>query len=516
MVEAVAVSSLQELLLEQVNAAQRVIAASHEIQAGLAAQGIHISLPKSPPLATAQQPDRDSHFRRWFGRRGGCGPAARFRDAVSSPQHAEVRDCSLEAGLTEPLMRPVDTAEGSPKIKGHSRRLFPDQSTLKARLFESDCSVEDLYKQTGMAQAVARNTTFQNISFTVIVLNTLWIGIATDYNKATVLTDAPIWVQLIENLFCLFFTFELGVRFLAFQRTYDAFSDGWFCFDSMLVVLMVYETWIEPIVFAVFRGGASSASMSSATVLRMLRLTRLTRLTRIARIARLLRQIPELFILSKALLMAMRSVGATLALLLIGIYIFSIFFTQMLSETEAGKGQFETVLMGMHTLLVDGILADQADIINGMLSAGIAYYCAILLYMLIVGITVADMLIGVISEVIEEVAAAEKEVILKDDLIDKVQQIVKSMDSNRDDIVSKAEFGQMLYNEAVTRHLHEIGVDVISLVDFADVIFAGDNEELSREHFVEIVLGFRETHPTVKHQMEMKRFVKQELASIRR
>merc|ERR1719454_1475072 len=129
---------------------------------------------------------------------------------------------------------------------------------------------------------------------------------------------------------------------------------------------MMYETWVEVIIFLWF-GHTAGGAMHDVMVLRILRLSRLTRLARIARVVRVLRAMPELSILSKAMLLAMRSVGATLLLFVVGIYVFAIFFVELLQGTAEGTEQFPSVLMGMHTLLVYGILADQTDLINAML-----------------------------------------------------------------------------------------------------------------------------------------------------
>eukprot|EP00427_Karlodinium_veneficum_P042066 CAMPEP_0169271682 /NCGR_PEP_ID=MMETSP1016-20121227/49935_1 /TAXON_ID=342587 /ORGANISM="Karlodinium micrum, Strain CCMP2283" /LENGTH=77 /DNA_ID=CAMNT_0009357419 /DNA_START=20 /DNA_END=250 /DNA_ORIENTATION=- len=56
-------------------------------------------------------------------------------------------------------------------------------------------NVEDLYNTEGFAQEVARNAYFQNCTLIVIVLNTFWMAIDTDYNHAAVLCEAPIIFQ---------------------------------------------------------------------------------------------------------------------------------------------------------------------------------------------------------------------------------------------------------------------------------------------------------------------------------
>merc|ERR1740139_599195 len=89
--------------------------------------------------------------------------------------------------------------------------------------------VEDLYHETGWAQSLARNDRFKNLAFFVIALNTIWLAIDTDYNIANdivVLSQAEWRVQLIENLFCAFFVFEISTRFLACKHKFKDVGCG--------------------------------------------------------------------------------------------------------------------------------------------------------------------------------------------------------------------------------------------------------------------------------------------------
>ena len=58
--------------------------------------------------------------------------------------------------------------------------------------------------------------------------------------------DAQIGFQICENLFAIYFTFELGVRFQSFKKKMDCLKDGWFKFDLILVGLMVLLRWLSP------------------------------------------------------------------------------------------------------------------------------------------------------------------------------------------------------------------------------------------------------------------------------
>lgn len=435
---------------------------------------------------------------------------------------AELRS-TVPADFFEFTVRPGDFRSTSSRStvyrqKQHSRllrgnTLFPDAMTIKAMLTKPSWRIEEKYKEDGCWQAIARSHTFELVTFMVICLNCIWIGIATDYDKADVIINAPLWVQIVEQMFCTFFSFELLVRFFAFRFKRDVLIDAWFCFDAFLVFMMAFEDWIQPCIYLIY-GAQPGGSLGQMMILRIFRISRVVRLTRIARIVRLLRGMPELMILSKALMLAMRSVGATLMLLVVGIYVFSIFFTEMLSGTEEGKGQFENVLQGMHTLLVYGILADQTDLINAMLETSVFHYAAILVYMLVVSIAMTDMLIGVISEIIESVAKVEKEQMRKEDVNHTIQRIRTMVDMDNSNTVSKQEFGSMLRNEEVVHLIHNLEVDIISLVSFCDVIFE-NGDDIHLDDFIMILMGFRGQEPVLKRDFDMKKFMQDELKILR-
>merc|ERR1719478_1636219 len=118
--------------------------------------------------------------------------------------------------------------------------------------------------------------------------------------------------------------------------------------------MMVLETWHMTIVMLA-TGAGSSGGMGDASILRLLRLLRLTRM---ARMARLLRAMPELMILIKGMVVAMRSVFFTLCLLCVIIYLFSIAFRQLTDGLPIGTMYFRSVPDSMASLLLRGTLPD--------------------------------------------------------------------------------------------------------------------------------------------------------------
>merc|ERR1719453_807973 len=162
---------------------------------------------------------------------------------------------------------------------------------------------------------LATNGYFESLTLLVISFNGIWIGYDTDKNAAAIVNEADTLFQVMENFFCIYFTFEVVVRFMAFRKILRTskwpsrrgiaarisrfcpfLKDGWFKFDSFLVALMVFETWgitwsYDPNASG---GGGGAGNLS---LLRLLRLTRM---------ARLMRSMPELMTLIKGMANATR------------------------------------------------------------------------------------------------------------------------------------------------------------------------------------------------------------------
>jgi len=424
---------------------------------------------------------------------------------------------SRSGSLEEPMLATDPSCNGfQPRKKGIEtpRGMFPNANDVKENvvraLTKQEYNVEDFYKSTGYCQYIAKNDSFKHLTCVVIAINIIWIAIETDQNKAEVLSEAPLLYQIVDNLFCIFFAFEIAVRFSSFSIKLNAAMDGQFMFDLFLVVLMVLETWISVLLFCL-AGGVMDLSGSAASLLRIFRLFRLTR---VARVGRLLRNIPELMILVKGMLMAMRAVSATLMLLLIIIYVFAIIFTQLLWNDPAGKGCFETVPMAMHCLLMNGVFSDQAQFIEQLLSSSIAYYVFILCYMVLGSLTVLNMLLGVICEVMSVVAQVEKDELMAKELQNKIHSIQSDFKVEGFDMVSAENFKRLVHNQDALECLNDVNVDVVALVDFADFIFR-EKEELPLSEFIAGVMQFRGANTaTVKDVVDMRKFVSREFRHI--
>lgn len=387
--------------------------------------------------------------------------------------------------------------------------VFADVAAMKEKLKENigrkAYNVHDYYWETGFWQKVATNPIFEHITLAVIGFNALWIWIDTDNNGAATLPDAhPVFI-VAENLFCLFFSFEWFSRFMAFKHKKNGLKDAWFVFDSCLVSTMVLETWVVTFIILCI-GGGSGAGLGDASILRLFRLLRLTRL---ARMVRLLRAMPELMVMIKAMGVAMRSVFFALCLLMSIIYVFAIAFTQLLEGTAVGDSWFSSVPISMNTLLLRGTMPDQEEVVEDVATQHWFFRFFMLFYILLASLTVMNMLVGILCEVVSVVSTVEKEELLINYVKGALQEMIMKagLDVNGDNRISRGEFEQLLDNREAARALQDVGVDVVGLVDYIDFIFVG-GRDMSFGDFMDMVLQLRGSNTaTVKDIVDMRKMM---------
>lgn len=381
---------------------------------------------------------------------------------------------------------------------------------LKAAIGKQPYSVADYYSTSGIWQRLARALWFEHLTLSVIGANAIWIAVDTDYNKAAILLDAhPIFI-VAENFFCAYFLFEWVVRFMAFESKRNCRKDAWFAFDSILMSVMLMETWITSAVFFIIRasGGSSESNAEGISQVTIFRVLRLLRLSRMARMVRLLKATPELMVMIKAMGAAMRSVTFTLIILVVLVYVFSIAFTQMMEGTEVGRNDFNGVLVSMNTLLLTGALPDQAEIVNTVGGHHFAYRIVMLLYIFLSTLTVMNMLVGILCEVVSIVSSVEKEELLINFVKGELgtTMTLHGIDTNGRGI-TREEFGELLEQPYALKALKEVGVDAVGLVDFADFIFS-DAESITFAHFMDTVLQLRGSNvATVKDVVDLRKFM---------
>ncbi|CAE7240207.1 Scn11a [Symbiodinium natans] len=280
-------------------------------------------------------------------------------------------------------------------------------------------------------------------------------------------------IKVMENFFCIYFSVEWLIRLLAFKYKRNCLRDSWFVLDTILVLFMVTETWVITLVVLLLGGDASSISNVA-----VIRIARVSRITRMARMGRLLKLMPELLILLKGISAAARPVAFTLMLLCCVTYLFGITFRQITDGTAVGSQFFPSVVASMHTLLLYGTLLDNiSEVVRELEAENVALVVVFYFFVLLASLTITNLLIGVLCEVVTAVAATEKEQLTVQFMKTQLTSILASIGvdpSAEAPVISKEHLTRMLDKPEVCRTLTEVGVDVLVLVDNIEFIFAPD------------------------------------------
>jgi len=305
------------------------------------------------------------------------------------------------------------------------------------------------------------------------------------------------------------------VRFAAFQRKLNCLKDGWFIFDSLLVALMAAETWVMTLIFSL--AGSSSSAGGQVSILRI---ARLMRLTRMARMARLLRAMPELMVLIKGMVAAMRAVFFALTLLTMLLYVFAIVMRQLTDATYVGGLYFPNVARAMQSLLVYGTFMDTfADFILDITEHSPHILPVVYLFVLISSLTMMNMLVGILVDVVQSVAATETEARTVNQVRESILEIMGRIDVDNDDFISRDEFQTLVTDPKAAEILFSVEVDVVSLVELEDFIFEESDDHgnvvdktLSTSDFMELVLSLRGSNQaTVKDIVQLHKFMEKEM-----
>lgn len=367
----------------------------------------------------------------------------------------------------------------------------------ETRLDEDVYDVKNFYKTKGCTQAIARSDRFEKLTLLVISLNALYIGVDADQNTAATMLDAAWPYQVFDNLFCLYFSIELIIRFGAFESKRNCLRDRWFVFDALLVMLMVAETWVLTLV-VLFIGGIGGGMPTGP--LRLLRLLRLSRLVR------LLREMPELLTLINGMRVAARAVSSALLLICLLNYVFGIVLLMFLGNIVEISDHFGTLGLCMWTLIFSGTFLDgMKDVVDLLRTLELHGYSWLLgwgmisifsMYVLLTNVTVMNMLIGILCEVVSEVKREDEEGVAIDFMKEHLRTMLTDLDQDKNENISKKELQAVVEDERAQKVLSELQVKPEDVIDLTEYLFeededAGREQEVTREELLEVILKIR-------------------------
>lgn len=212
----------------------------------------------------------------------------------------------------------------------------------------------------------------------------------------------------------------------------------------------------------------------------------------------MLHSLPELMIMITGMVSAAASVGYTLGLLLLVTYVFAIALRNLVPQGDEEEDIrvmfFSSVPEAMHNLIIFGTFLDAlSDFILAVKVQSTSCFLLCWAYIALASLTIMNMLIGVLCEVISAVAEEEKESMIVQQVHDEFTCIVEALDENNDGTLSWDEFQAILDYPEALRALDRVHVDAESMVDLAVDVFFEDGEPVAVTFidFMHMVLDLR-------------------------
>jgi len=350
---------------------------------------------------------------------------------------------------------------------GEDHKMFGGASAVFASgadIDEQDYAVSQYYSESGCCQALARNETFDHCTLALIMVNALYMGVDSDYNQAASLNKADLVFIICENIFAFYFTMELAVRFGALRHKRNCFKDNWFKFDSALLGIIWFETWLIPLLVVCFHVEIDNFPVGPLRLLRLLRL---------ARMVRIMRAFPELMTMIKGMLVATRAVGSAMLLLVIAIYAWAIAMHSFMKDDPDLYMYWGTVTRCMMTLMAQGTLGDSVGTVLRGVARNPPALASLIAFIVFSMLTVLNMLVGVLCEVVTEVAKAEKESIALHKLKGTLLVMLKHIDLDGSGDISKEEILLLLQDPAAEGILSDMKIDRGHISDIVEMHYDG-------------------------------------------
>jgi hypothetical protein len=281
---------------------------------------------------------------------------------------------------------------------------------------------------------------------------------------------------------------------------------------------MITETWILLLVIALVDD--SGDVFGGSALFRLIRLLRLTRMTR------MMRALPELAAMVKGMIAAVRAVSSALMMLILIIYVFSIMMHALVGDEYRLRREFSNIRHGMVTLLISGVLLDDVKGVTMKLIAAERPVAIMLfaVFVFLTALTVMNMLIGVLCDVVNRITVEEKELDARRQIKGTLLVMLEGLDIDGSGTLTKKELQEVLHDPVAVGHLNELQVDVQHLLHVTEMLYDHDDDTegaiaIPISYILHVVLSFRGTRSLTMHDLSkgynyMNWAMKQELAKL--
>jgi hypothetical protein len=192
---------------------------------------------------------------------------------------------------------------------------------------------------------------------------------------------------------------------------------------------------------------------------------------------------------------------------------------------------FNSIPESMSTLLVSGAMVEGIDKVillvcgyeTGTTFMNVVMTILFLLFVVMANLTILNMLIGVLCEVIAGVGSYEKEKSMVEFAKAELQTHYSACDLDENEMLDIKEFGNLLADRDVRRVMEGLEIDPYMIEDMTTVIFHEDSKYVRKTKgmldfsgFLEVILEFRASQlARVTDLVEIRRVMSEENEVIR-
>lgn len=357
----------------------------------------------------------------------------------------------------------------------------------KTAMDQDPYDVSSFYKTSGIAQRIARSGWFNHTTLVMLFLNLVFI--AFDANTET------DWYIVFQQLFCAFFVVEFLIRFMAFSGELKGYKrDFWFKYDALLVLLMIFESWIMPLMLLIAKQDVDRRD-GFVQVVRVLRTLRTVRLAR---------AFPEMVTMVKGMLAAFWALLSTFVMLTLLVYVCAIVMHSILQDELDLSKYWATLPDALWTLIIHGVFLDNVSVVMRSLLDG-GHTVAVMffsLFVLVSAAVVMNMLLGIVLEAVRQVSLAEKENDARAKVRNRLLRRLREVDMDGRGEINKEQLLVILADAEVAALLKELEVDIPHLLEVQDMLFEGDGNQVLRiAQVMDTILELRGNRSTTIQDM---------------
>eukprot|EP00928_Gymnodinium_smaydae_P019055 TRINITY_DN17275_c0_g1_i1.p1 TRINITY_DN17275_c0_g1~~TRINITY_DN17275_c0_g1_i1.p1 ORF type:complete len:849 (-),score=131.50 TRINITY_DN17275_c0_g1_i1:61-2607(-) len=367
-----------------------------------------------------------------------------------------------------------------------------DPPKLKPMEFEEDDYL-DTSTFIGKLTVFVCSAHFDVGSGLLVLLNAITIGLQTNVMAQGVMVETPFEYRVIEMFFCFIFTCEILCR-VAVYRMLFLIGPGflWNLFDMVLVGMQLTEELLSTLL-----------SMSSIGFnFSFMRVLRILRLVRIIRIVRLLRLIRELRTIVSSIAGSMKSLGWTVLLLFLIIYVLGVCLTQVVldyrveaadpydptDEDNIGLEQYYGDLMRSLVSLYQSVSGgvDWENILQPLLNKiGPIPGILLILFVMFTSLALLNVVTGVFVESALQSAKNDQDTYM----LNHMRKLFKMADKEGKGMITWEAFDGELSNPSMLEFFQSIDVDPSEARGVFHLLDVDESGTIELEEFLNGCLG---------------------------